>query len=351
MSHSPLSVQKTHGEMCTGRPARAVSSCIHRSAQFSGPQIHVRLPVFLAFCAAGYGCHLPASRQSANAASLRVPCRLAPRARSCVSQTTAGLVIAFPGTDNLASFAADFDVEPFDVAGVGKVYRGFWDAFDAISLPVLAAAAGQPVTLVGHSLGAAMAIMCAAYMTVGGNPLPVANGGTNSASASDTATYNITGFASTGFLTRTGAGAYAFQSLTNGITLGNLATQAANTVLANATGTTANVTAFSMPSCSTSSSAIQWTSGTGFACKSSINASSLGGTAAASYALLASPTFTGTPSAPTAAQGTNTTQLATTAFAQTAASNPIIPSQVGSTQNANIVAPVTTTAIPLTQLR
>lgn len=32
------------------------------------------------------------------------------------------------------------------------------------------------------------------------------------------------------------------------------------------------------------------------------------------YALLASPTFTGTPAAPTAAQGTNTTQLATTAF-------------------------------------
>jgi hypothetical protein len=35
---------------------------------------------------------------------------------------------------------------------------------------------------------------------------------------------------------------------------------------------------------------------------------------AASYALLASPTFTGTPLAPTAAPGTNTTQLATTAF-------------------------------------
>jgi hypothetical protein len=34
----------------------------------------------------------------------------------------------------------------------------------------------------------------------------------------------------------------------------------------------------------------------------------------ANYALLASPTFTGTPAAPTAAPGTNTTQLATTAF-------------------------------------
>ena len=37
-----------------------------------------------------------------------------------------------------------------------------------------------------------------------------------------------------------------------------------------------------------------------------------------SYAPLASPTFTGTPAAPTAASGTNTTQIATTAFVQAA---------------------------------
>ena len=40
-----------------------------------------------------------------------------------------------------------------------------------------------------------------------------------------------------------------------------------------------------------------------------------------SKANLASPTFTGTPKAPTAAAGTNTTQLATTAFVQTAVSS------------------------------
>jgi hypothetical protein len=39
------------------------------------------------------------------------------------------------------------------------------------------------------------------------------------------------------------------------------------------------------------------------------------------YALKASPTFTGTPLAPTATAGTNTTQLATTAFVSTAVSN------------------------------
>jgi hypothetical protein len=40
----------------------------------------------------------------------------------------------------------------------------------------------------------------------------------------------------------------------------------------------------------------------------------------AGYAPLASPTFTGTPTAPTAVGGTNTTQLATTAFVQSAVS-------------------------------
>ena len=39
----------------------------------------------------------------------------------------------------------------------------------------------------------------------------------------------------------------------------------------------------------------------------------------ATKAPIASPTFTGTPAAPTAASGTNTTQLATTAFVQSEA--------------------------------
>jgi hypothetical protein len=42
------------------------------------------------------------------------------------------------------------------------------------------------------------------------------------------------------------------------------------------------------------------------------------GLAISNYATLASPTFTGTPAAPTATGGTNTTQIATTAFVQSA---------------------------------
>jgi hypothetical protein len=88
-----------------------------------------------------------------------------------------------------------------------------------------------------------------------------------------------------------------------GIGVNGIAAIAANTVLANATGSSANPTAFAMPSCSTGTSALQWTSGTGFTCASSL-----------SYAPLASPAFTGTPTAPTAALTTRTTQLATAAF-------------------------------------
>ncbi|RQU89772.1 hypothetical protein DF133_16050 [Burkholderia cenocepacia] len=102
------------------------------------------------------------------------------------------------------------------------------------------------------------------------SPLPVASGGTNSASASGTALDNITGFSSTGFLTRTGAGAYSFQSLTNGITLGNLAQQPANTVLGNASGSSANVTALTVTGCNGAAQALQWTNGSGFGCNSGI---------------------------------------------------------------------------------
>lgn len=97
-------------------------------------------------------------------------------------------------------------------------------------------------------------------------PVSIALGGTNATSASGTALDNITGFASTGFLTRTGAGTYAFQSATNGVTLGNLAQVATNTVLGNATAGTANIAAMAMPSCSGATDALIWTTSTGFGC-------------------------------------------------------------------------------------
>lgn len=52
-----------------------------------------------------------------------------------------------------------------------------------------------------------------------------------------------------------------------------------------------------------------------------LDADTLDGEQGSYYAPLASPTFTGTPAAPTASAGTNTTQLATTAFVQGALTN------------------------------
>ena len=93
--------------------------------------------------------------------------------RAIVRHTAAGLCIAFPGTDNVDCWGADFDIVPINVPGVGGVHHGFWSAWQAIAPSVVAATGGQPVTLVGHSLGAAIAIMAAVSLTLAGKP-PVA---------------------------------------------------------------------------------------------------------------------------------------------------------------------------------
>lgn len=126
---------------------------------------------------------------------------------------------------------------------------------------------GQAILSTGASTAPAWGNVSAAALT---GVTPVANGGTNCAAASGTCLDNIAGFASTGFLTRTGAGTYAFQSATNGITLGNLAQAAANTLLGNATGSTANVAAVSVTGCNGAAQALQWTNGSGFGCNSAL---------------------------------------------------------------------------------
>jgi triacylglycerol lipase len=90
--------------------------------------------------------------------------------RAILRHTAAGLVVAFPGSDNIPSWIADLDILTVNVPGIGDVHEGFWGAWQAIKVKVLAAIAGQPVTLVGHSLGAAIAFMAAADMTASGNP-------------------------------------------------------------------------------------------------------------------------------------------------------------------------------------
>jgi hypothetical protein len=90
--------------------------------------------------------------------------------RAIVRDTPGGLVVAFPGTNNLPCFVADLDAIPMTVPGVGQVHRGFWLAWQAIAIDVFAAVNGRPVTYVGHSLGAAIAIMAAVESVLSGIP-------------------------------------------------------------------------------------------------------------------------------------------------------------------------------------
>jgi predicted lipase len=93
--------------------------------------------------------------------------------QAIVRHTDAGLCVAFTGTENLDGWITDLDVTTVPVLRAGNVHRGFWLAWQAISGDVLKAIDGQPVTLVGHSLGAALAVMAAVTLTLAGKA-PVA---------------------------------------------------------------------------------------------------------------------------------------------------------------------------------
>jgi hypothetical protein len=75
-----------------------------------------------------------------------------------------------------------------------------------------------------------------------------------------------------------------------GIGLNGITAIAANTVLTNASGASASPTAFAMPSCSTSASALNWTTSTGFTCNTAVNAATLGGATFASPGSIGSTT-------------------------------------------------------------
>ncbi|WP_369952264.1 hypothetical protein [Ralstonia syzygii] len=58
---------------------------------------------------------------------------------------------------------------------------------------------------------------------------------------------------------------------------GSLSPISANSVLGNATGSSAAPVALAVPSCSTSASALNWTNASGYSCNTAVNAATLGG--------------------------------------------------------------------------
>lgn len=98
-------------------------------------------------------------------------------------------------------------------------------------------------------------------------------------------------------------------SAANSIALGNIAQIATNTILGNSTNATANITALSIGGCSTSSSALIWTTNTGFGCNTAVAASTV-----TTNANLTGPiTSTGNATAVAAQTGTGSTFVMQTA--------------------------------------
>jgi C1q domain len=130
-------------------------------------------------------------------------------------------------------------------------------------------------------------------ISLGGN---FATSGANSLTFTTTGTTNVTLPTSGTLLNNTTTIPYT-----------QLPALSANQVLGSLTATTPS--GQSVPSCSATGDALNWTSGTGFGCFTG-------------YAPLLSPAFTGTPTSTTPATGNNTTQISTTAFVQNTFASP-----------------------------
>jgi hypothetical protein len=86
-------------------------------------------------------------------------------ARACVY--AAGQVVGIPGTNNVSCWLADLNFDTVEVGVLGRLHEGFYRAFQAIEHELLELA---PTHIVGHSEGAALALIYAAHLCAAGKP-------------------------------------------------------------------------------------------------------------------------------------------------------------------------------------
>lgn len=98
--------------------------------------------------------------------------------RAICRMTDDGFCVTFRGSDNNASWVTDLDIAVLDDTIIGKVHKGFWEAWQTVAGQVKAHAyaAKAPLTFCGHSLGAALAILAAADCAASGIPVAAVYG-------------------------------------------------------------------------------------------------------------------------------------------------------------------------------
>jgi pimeloyl-ACP methyl ester carboxylesterase len=72
--------------------------------------------------------------------------------------------IVFRGTQNIEEWADDACALLVDHWSKGRVHKGFRDVYAALRVSVASAKISGPVTVIGHSLGGALATLCAIEM-------------------------------------------------------------------------------------------------------------------------------------------------------------------------------------------